>query len=441
MGLTEFLKRRWILICILLAAVVAVGGTYYWKTTHAAEQAAFKTQEEKDVYVRFEMEAYDSIKSNYWKQLEDSDLVQLFQLSIQKAANLSDPPFPASIDRAGVAKMFTEVINSATSTEAKKELTLNTLIIALYNLAPTGRNNLYTQKDETAMRQEVANVNPEVNLYSDLGLQKGASVAEVESAYKEKEAILAQATTTEAKAELEKIAYAHKVLASDDDKARYDEGQIEPTTFARVMGKTLYISMSKISPTTLQEFGKAIDNASSTPNLASMILDFRGNIGGALDFAAYFLGLFTGQNKYAFDLYKQGDYLTQRTMIGKFDELSRYKEIAILTDSMTQSTAEVITAMLKQFNMAYVVGTPTRGWGTVENTFPLETVIDPSEKYTLLLVHSLTLRDDGQPIEGAGVDPDVNTNDKNWQSRLGEYFRSQSLIDAISKSSAESPQK
>jgi len=282
-------------------------------------------------------------------------------------------------------------------------------------------------------------VNPSVDLYGDLGLEKGASFAEIESAYKKKQAVLAKATTAEAKAELEKVTYAHTVLANAGDKNRYDEGGIEPTTFARVLGETLYISMDKISPTTLQEFAAAVDHASTTPALASMILDFRGNIGGSLDFPAYFFGLFVGENQYAFDFYKQGEYEAQRTPVGKFDELARYKEIAILTDSMTQSTAEVITAMFKRFNMARVVGTATRGWGTVENTFPLKTTIDPGEKYSLFLVRYLTLRDDGQPIEGAGVDPDVNINDKNWRKKLGEHFHSQALIDVISQTAAVSP--
>ena len=429
-------KRFWL---VVLVAWLVAGGAYYWQNVYDTRNTSFKTPEERDLYVRFEMEAYDSIKINYWKKLEEADLAQLFQLSLAKAGNLPAPPALATNDRAGTAKMLADSFNSATSTEARKQLALNTLIVALYNLAPAGRNSLYTSKEETAMRQEVANVNPEADLYSDLGLARGASVAEVDSAYKEKEAVLAQATTAEAKAELERLTYAHKVLANAENKTRYDEAKIEPTTFARVLGKTLYISMDKISPTTLQEFGTAIDHASTTPDLSSMILDLRGNIGGSLDFPAYFLGLFVGQNQYAFDLYKQGDYEAQRTVIGKFDELSRYKEIAILTDNMTQSTAEVLTAMFKHFNLARVVGTPTRGWGTVENTFPLQNVIDPSEKYTLFLVRYLTLRDDGQPIEGAGVDPDVNTNDKNWREQLDAHFHSQSLINAISQTAGKPP--
>ena len=54
-----------------------------------------------------------------------------------------------------------------------------------------------------------------------------------------------------------------------------------------------------------------------------------------------------------------------------------------------------------------------------------------SEKYILLLVNSITLREDGQPIEGRGVDPDVDISKPNWQANLPKYFKSQSLISAI----------
>jgi C-terminal processing protease CtpA/Prc len=439
MYLFGFLLSRRFLLCSL-AIVLCLGGYYYWQSLRV-ELQTFQTQEEKDVYVRFEMEAYDSIKENYWKKADDADLAQLFQLSLAKAANLANPPILVTNDRSGTAKMFADSFSSATSTEARKRLALNSLIVALYNLAPAGRNNLFSEQQEIAMRQEVANVNRGVDLYGNLGLPKGASVTDIDGAYKKKKMELEQTATPEAKIELEKLSYAHKVLANQENKSRYDEWQVEPTVFPRVIGSTLYIYISKISPSTLQEFAKAIDNATTTPNLKSMILDLRGNIGGSLDFPAYFLGLFIGQNQFAFDLFKQGDYVPQRTMIGKFDELSRYNEIAILTDGMTQSTAEVITAMFKRFNLARVVGTSTRGWGTVENTFPIQTVIDPSEKYSLLLVRYLTLRDDGQPIEGVGVDADVNTGDKDWRSKLVTHFRSQALIDAILQVTSKPPSR
>ncbi|MFH1780447.1 MAG: hypothetical protein ABH841_00335 [Candidatus Nealsonbacteria bacterium] len=47
------------------------------------------------------------------------------------------------------------------------------------------------------------------------------------------------------------------------------------------------------------------------------------------------------------------------------------------------------------------------------------------------MVNSLTLRDDNQSIEGNGVDPNVDINNKNWQQELGEYFNDPDLISAL----------
>lgn len=401
----------------------------------------YKTPEEQDVYTRFVMEAYDSIVSNYWSKVQDAGLADHFQLSLQKALNSPALPLLVTHDRAGTAKMFSESLALATTTERKKQLAVDTLAVALYNLPPVGHGQLLSAKQETELRQNVSNVNPTKDLYQNLGVEKGASIQEVQKAYEAKVAELKDATTTEAKAELAQVTYAKKILTNPDTRDLYEVAKIEPTAANNVYGKTLYISMSKISPTTFLEFGRTILSASTTPGLNSMIIDLRGNVGGALDFAQNFLGLFLGQNQFAFDLFHQGDYNVQRTVQPKFPELARYKEIALLVDGQTQSTAEVTTAAFRRYNLAHVVGEPTRGWGTVENTFPLETTIDPTEKYSLLLVHSLTLREDNEPVEGRGVDVDVNIKDKDWKNKLSKYFETPDLIKALKEIADKPPLK
>jgi len=245
--------------------------------------------------------------------------------------------------------------------------------------------------------------------------------------------------TPEAKAEIAQVAYAQKVLTNPNTKDLYDVAKIEPSANNHIFGKTLYVSLSKITPTSFIEFGRTILSASTTPGLNSLIIDLRGNLGGDLAFAQNFLGLFLGQNQFAFDLFHQGEYNVQRTVQGKLPELSRYKEIAVLTDNMTQSTAEVTTAAMKRFGLAHVVGATTRGWGTVENTFPFATVIDPTTKYSMLLVHSLTLREDNQPVQDKGVDPDVSIADPKWKTELSDYFHTPSLIEAIKATVAKPP--
>lgn len=433
------MRRKIALLGTLLVVLVFAGIGYYKYSNPAVAPVVYKTLEEANVFVRLDMEAYDIILKNYWSKMKDEDIATLFQLSIQKAQNSSTTPSLTTKDRAGVAKMISDAISAIPSDEEKKKFALNTLVIATYNLQPVNRNGILSSKEETAFRQNVSNINPEKDLYKDLGVEKGVSNDVVEQAYETKVAVLEKATTTEAKEELKKVVYAREVLTNQNSKALYDEKQIEPTVFKQVIGNTIYLSISKISPTTLQEFGIAVDNASTTARLDSMIIDFRGNIGGSLDFLKYFLGLFVGEKQYAFDLFHQGDYQVERTVLAKFDQLDRYKEIAILTDNMTQSTAELTTATFKRFNLAHVVGATTRGWGTIENTYPIETVIGEGEKYSLLLVNNITLRDDNQPIEGRGVDPDIDIKNPKWKSDLSKVFRNQSLIEAILKTAVVEP--
>jgi C-terminal processing protease CtpA/Prc len=330
------------------------------------------------------MEAYDKIEKNYWGVSTTTavagsyNLPNIFELSLEKVTGKQGLANPT--DRASTAKAIAEALKLATSTEMEMNVTLQTVAIALYNLQPVGRDSLFTSAQEKTLRDEVANVNP---------------------------------TTHE----------------------------VEPTVFSKTIGKTLYLNVTQIAPQTLQEIGLAVDKASTTPNIDSMILDFRGNIGGAMDFGPAFLGLFIGQDQYALDLFSHGEKQVVRTTLPKYPEFAVFKEVAVLTDDKTQSTAELTTNALKQYNIAKSVGTKSKGWGTIENTYPMETEIDPDTKYTLLLVNSLTVRDDNQPIEGNGVLPDVDTTNPSWPSALSSQFKSPSLISALRETAGKPPIK
>ncbi len=429
------------ILTFLVVVGIVVGGALYFKNhkTVKEEKVVYKTTFESDEFVRFDMEAYDSILQNYWAPHSQYDLNSYFKLAVEKVSGKSY--VLASSTREATAEMLFKAFNEATSTEMKKGLALNTLILTLYNLQPLGRNGILSTQQETELRQNVANIDTTKNLYQNLGLEKGAKPEEIVKAFEKKDGELKASTSPEAKAQREQLAYTKKVLTNPQSKALYDQAGVEPTVFIHKLGNTLYMYVSKISPTTFGEFAVAIDGASTTPNMNSMILDFRGNVGGSLDFLQNFLGLFIGPNQYAFDLFHQGDYQVQRTVQLKYSLLDRYKEIAIITDNMTQSTAELTAATFKRLHLGKTVGTNTRGWGTVENTYPLNTVIDPKVKYTLLLVNSITLRDDNQSIEGMGVDPNVRTTDKNWKSKLGGTFNSTSLIEALKQTADSKPLK
>lgn len=426
--------KKVLIVFFLVALFILISAVAYRYKDHFLQKSSVSVSE-SGTYVRFDMEAFDKISQYYWAKTSIGDLATLFELSVKKTASTTAEL--ATKDRAGTLKMLSDVFVAATSTDVLKHQALDTLILALANIQPVGRNQLLVSSAVTELRNNVENINPAIDLYENLGTKKGASAEEIEKAFEEKKNSLKNASTSQDKAELEKIVYAHKVLSNVDTKTLYDDKKIEPTTFTKILGNTLYINMTKISPTTLQEFGKAILATPKGTN--SLIIDLRGNIGGSLDFVQAFLGLFLGQNQYVFDLYSKDIYQPQRTIFPKAVELAPYDEIAILTDEMTQSSAEVIIAAFKRFRLGVVIGKKTRGWGTVENTYPLETEISPDEKFSLLLVNSITLRDDNQPIEGRGVDPDIDVSKNNWRQLLGNHFKSASIIKAIKQAQAHPP--
>ncbi len=423
-----------------LIIVIILGFGIYYGWNHRTEfKLKYSKEPKESTYVAFGLEAFDSIEQNYWEDPKGYSLPNIFKQALEKVSG--SPQTLATSTREGVKEMLNQALLNATSSDAKKNLALNTLIVVLYNLQPVGRNGILSTAQETALRQNVSNINPAKDLYQDLGVNKGATQEEIVKSFEKKDKELSASTSPEAKAEREHIAYAKKVLSNPDNKSLYDSNQIEPTVWPKNFDGSLYVYIDKISPTTFFEFAKAIDNASTTQGLNSLIIDMRGNVGGSLDFVQNFLGLFMGPNQYAFDMFHQGKYEDQRTVQPKFSQLDRYSDIAIITDGMSQSTAEVISAAFKRLHLGKIVGVHTRGWGTVENTYPIKTEIDPTTKYSLFLVNSITLRDDNQPIEGRGVDPDLNTGDKNWQSNLSKYFRTDSIVNALKITAASAPIK
>jgi len=437
------LGRYFVFLLAFVFVVTGLGGGYYYfdhrSQPAAAAAANYKTPEEADVYTRFVMEGFDIIQANYWQKATDADLSTVFQASVQKFA--SSTLTLKSNDRAGTAKLVAAAIAGAP--EADRVKTAETILGAvLYNIAPVGRNQLLTSTATNDLHNEVNNVNPGKDLYKDLGVQKGASVDSVQQAYDAKKAELAASTSPAAAQELQKVTYAKDVLTDVSNKANYDQAGVEPTVFGHMVSpSTLYVYIDKMSPETESEFEDAVRSHAKN-GVTSLILDLRGNVGGDLTTSLTFLGLFSGPNEYAYDFFHRGEYQAQRTLgLGAMSELKSIREIAILTDGMTQSTAEVITAAMKRLHLAFSVGAKTRGWGSIEGQFPMQTLIDPNGQHEILLVVDLTVRDDTQPIEGNGVLPDVDTSAPDWKSQLSQHFFSTNLISAIKKQAVAQPLK
>ncbi len=431
-------RRRPIRIIAIFAIIVLLAGAtasfFYLRNGRlslldAITGKSASQQTAGDPYAEFLSEVYDKISENYWDKMDDEGLSNIYKLAAEKLTGKTLSL--ETNDKAGVKNLAAAIMKDM-DIAGKIEFSAKLEDVVLANLKPFGRSRLYTTKQEQDLANAVQNVNPEKNLYASLGLEKGASQEEVKAAYEKKAEELKKDQTPEAKKKLEEISYAHDVLSSADKKQNYDKAGIEPTVFSKlVRPDVFYIHITKMSPTTLEEFQKAADSVSSKKGLNSLILDLRGNVGGAVDLMQYFLGPFIGPDQYAYDFFHQGDYTPFKTKTGWLQSLVQYKKVVVLIDGNVQSSAEIMAATLKKYNVGVLVGVPTKGWGTIEKVFDIEHQIDPNQKFSALIVHSVTLRDDGQPIEGRGVDPAININDKDWQKQLMEHFNYSGLVQAV----------
>ena len=373
----------------------------------------------KDKYIAFVDEVYGIIKDNYWNKFDDKELTDLFvKASEQISGQIQTDQVK---DKNEMEKKILEIINKYDSDDKKKEFVATLSNAVLQNLDPKGRSSLYTQKDEAALANNVNNINPGEDLYKDLGVSKDATQDEIDKAYQEK---------SQENPDLAQNAF--NTLSDPVSRRLYDTNKIESTMEYRVIGSSIYyIKISKFSPTTVDELQRVGQKVKDNNNLDTLIVDLRGNIGGAIDNLPFFLGPFIGYDQYAYQFFHQGDKIDFKTKTDFLPEFVKYKKVVFLVDNQTQSTAEVMAATVKKYHVGVVVGATTKGWGTVEKIFNLNSQIADDENYSIFLVHSLTLREDGNPIEGRGVDPNIDTNDPNWKKELYSYFNSNEIVNAI----------
>jgi hypothetical protein len=418
---------------ILLGSATFIGVKIYREKLLKKQQAHLQAvkAEVKDVYADFAAEVYDTITQNYWEKITDQDLSNLFLLASQKVASTT-PLTLASPNKTGVEKLVIVATNGKTADE-KKDIVSNIADVVLANLKPFGRSRLYTQKEETILQNEVNNVDTSKNMYEILEVSKTATQAEIDKGYKTQKNKFAGQNTAKAKEQLALVERAYETLKTPVRRQIYDQTGSEPSVlYKKLSADTFYVKFVRFTPTLIPEFqaaAKTVDNEPQT--LHTLILDLRDNIGGAIDQLPYLLGPFVGQGQYAFSFFHQGEYTPYQTATGFIPELVRYKRVIVLINGQTQSSAEVMAGTLKKFNVGILVGSPTRGWGTIERVFPLKTVLDPKQSFSAFLVHTLTLADDNQPIEGRGVIPQINISNKNWQTELNAYYNDPGLAAEV----------
>lgn len=385
-------------------------------------------------YESFVFEVFGIIQKNYWDSVDENKLATLFQLALDKAKNsdnsskIVDKNFTLADFKTNLHKAF----NSTQNDEEKAKLSTNLVQLALTNLQPFGRNQLYSKKLKTDLQNTIQNINPNENRYQNLGVTKTASVEEITAKYEAKKAELMLSSTEGARQELAKVETAYQTLTNQEQRKIYDLSGVEPTLEYKLLTEQIfYLKIKQFSPTTAEELVKVTNKIKDRDEVNSLIIDLRGNIGGAIDGLPYFLGPFIGNNMYAYQFYQQGELEDFKTKVGFLPTINRFKKIVILIDELSQSSAEVMASVLKKYNVGVTLGKTTHGIGTIESVYNLKNQILDNEEFSVFLVHHLTVREDGQFIEAHGVEPDIFVSDTNWPKQIFEYFNDQALVDQI----------
>ena len=135
----------------------------------------------------------------------------------------------------------------------------------------------------------------------------------------------------------------------------------------------------------------------------ALVFDLRGNGGGLVDEAVLVQSIFQEEGPV---LTIEGRARDKQTFEVTGDSLDGIGPIAVLVDGNTASASEIVTAALKENDLATVIGTRTYGKGVFQEVIPLET----GGALDLTVGEYLTA--DGTSILGKGVVPDEVVKDK-----------------------------
>ena len=428
------LKFRTIII-IVLVFVVGLGGglllSNHQEQIPLLSKVANQSQEEQNKYLAFIKEVREVILENYWDSINEE---QFTMLNVRAIEQLTAQPMGDRI------KTYEEldaeiqlILDNYPEDEIREEFVVQLSDMLLANLEPFGRSRLYSRQLEQELVEKVSNIDPKADHYQALGVDDQASNEEIQQAYQQQREALETEDTPEAQEKLAQVEAAHQTLADPITRERYDVAGVNPTMEWRLISPQIfYLRIKQFSPTTVQELLDVTEKVDDRDEeLDTLILDLRGNFGGAIDSLPYFLGPFIGNNQYAYQFIQQGKTTDYKTRTGWLPTLTRYKKVVVLIDDEVQSSAEVMADAIKRYNVGVLVGTTTMGWGTVERVFPLENQLNEDEEYSLFLVHHLTLRTDGLPIESNGVEPMIDISQPNWQQQLYRYFSDQELVNTV----------
>lgn len=172
-----------------------------------------------------------------------------------------------------------------------------------------------------------------------------------------------------------------------------------PSVSSIMRGTTGIVTLSRFDQNTVSLFRREVDQLKQR-GMTHIVLDLRGNGGGFLDAAPGVAGLWLDDKL----------VVSVRANAGGTERLNsegaatlKGMPTVILTNEGTASASEIVTAALKHYKVATIVGEKTFGKGTVQELVPL------SGGATLKVTIKRWYTPSGGNVNEKGIEPDVKT--------------------------------
>lgn len=131
-------------------------------------------------------------------------------------------------------------------------------------------------------------------------------------------------------------------------------------------GNIGYIDFDSFTEASFEEFKSAYEDLKSK-GAKSLIVDLRDNTGGYVNSALNIADLFVEPNKALLITEdKKGNRITTNSKSQKIIDMP----VVVLVNGYTASASEILTGILKDYDIAKIVGTTTYGKGVIQNVYP-----------------------------------------------------------------------